>query len=101
MFALVGAALKRPAAGRAGLRVRLGDRGDGLPGYLKRFTVAYLPAGPGAARDAERLAVSLMQAMFRETPSLTESLIWLAVIEVGLPLAGGRAVTRREYVLEQ
>jgi hypothetical protein len=39
--------------------------------------------------------------LFRETPSLTKSLVSLAVI-VGVSLwLAARAVARREYVLEQ
>ncbi len=45
--------------------------------------------------------LSLIQEIFREVPTLTESLIWLAVITWCLPLAGRANVTRREYVLEQ
>ena len=44
---------------------------------------------------------SMMQALFRETPSLTSSLVWLAVILVVFLSAAARIVARREYVLEQ
>jgi len=37
----------------------------------------------------------------REIPSLSESLIWMAIIEVGCLWLAMRAVSRREYVLEQ
>jgi hypothetical protein len=45
--------------------------------------------------------LSLIQELFRETPSVVESVISLAII-IGLSLwLGGRAVSKREYVLEQ
>jgi hypothetical protein len=45
--------------------------------------------------------VSILQSIFRETPTLFESLIFLAIIEVGFLWLAMRTVTRREYVLEQ
>ena len=44
---------------------------------------------------------SMMQALFRDTPSLTSSLAWLAIILVVFLSAAARIVARREYVLEQ
>jgi hypothetical protein len=45
--------------------------------------------------------ISLIQGIFRETPSLAESLIWLAVILVAFLWAAAVSVERKEYVLEQ
>ena len=45
--------------------------------------------------------LSLIQDLFREVLTLTTSLTWLAVITVGCLWLASRAVTNREYVLEQ
>jgi hypothetical protein len=45
--------------------------------------------------------VSMIQGIFRETPSLAESLIWLAVILVVFLWLAAVSVERKEYVLEQ
>ncbi len=51
-----------------------------FPGYLKQFTVMYyLQAIVPHAMPSEGV-VSLIQGLFRETPSLLASLFWLAVI---------------------
>jgi ABC-2 type transport system permease protein len=101
VFALVGARLKRPLV--AGLIFALGWEPAVLlvPGYLKRLTVAYYlqalvrhdlpPDGPTAA----------LLRVLREVPSVATSLTGLAVITVLALWFAGRAVERREYVLEQ
>jgi ABC-type Na+ efflux pump permease subunit len=101
VFALVGARLKRPLV--AGLIFAFGWEPAVLlvPGYLRRLTVAYYlqalvrhdipPEGPTAA---------LLQVL-REIPSVATSLTGLAVITVLALWFAGRAVERREYVLEQ
>jgi hypothetical protein len=45
--------------------------------------------------------VSLIQGIFRESPSLTESLVSLAVILALFLWAAAVSVERKEYVLEQ
>jgi hypothetical protein len=45
--------------------------------------------------------MSLVQGIFRETPSLPESLIWLAIILLFFLWAAAVSVERKEYVLEQ
>jgi hypothetical protein len=45
--------------------------------------------------------MSLVQGIFRETPSLVESLIWLGVILLLFLWAAAASVERKEYVLEQ
>jgi ABC-type transport system involved in multi-copper enzyme maturation permease subunit len=84
LFALMGAALKRPLV--IGLVFAFGWEQLALviPGYLRRFTLAYH-----------------LQAVFRETPLATGSLFWLLAITAGCLLLATRAVERREYVLEQ
>ena len=102
LFALVGTAIRRPLM--AGLVFIFGWELVTLvmPGYLKRFTLAYylqtlvphsMPAGD---------AVSLLQgAVFRDPPSAGASIGALVVaIAVSLILAV-RIVEQREYVLEQ
>ena len=46
-------------------------------------------------------AVSVLMQMFQEVPSVAVSLVALAVITVVALWLAGRAVERREYVLEQ
>lgn len=101
VFAYVGARLKRPLV--AGLVFALGWEPAVLiaPGYLKRLTVAYyLQALVRHEMPQDSPASALLQ-IFREIPSLSTSLIGLAII-VGLGLwFAGRTIERREYVLEQ
>jgi ABC-2 type transport system permease protein len=102
LFALIGAAIKRPLV--VGLVFIFGWELVTLviPGYLKHFTLAYylqtlvphaMPAGD---------TVSLLQgAVFRDPPSVGASLFWLAfAIAASLALAV-RVVEDREYILEQ
>jgi len=101
VFAFVGARLKRPLV--VGLIFVLGWEPAILiaPGYLKRATVAYyLQALVRHEMPQDSPASALLQ-IFREVPSVSTSLVGLAVI-VGLGLwFAGRTVERREYVLEQ
>jgi ABC-type Na+ efflux pump permease subunit len=101
VFAFVGARLKRPLV--VGLIFALGWEPAVLiaPGYLKRATVAYyLQALVRHEMPQDSPASALMQ-IFREIPSVSTSLIGLAVI-VGLGLwFAARTVEEREYVLEQ
>jgi len=72
-----------------------------IPGYLKRLSVAYYLQALVPQAMPGNSPLSLIQELFRETPSLTKSLVSLAVI-VGVSLwLAARAVARREYVLEQ
>ncbi len=101
LFAAVGAWLKRPVL--TGLFFAFGWESFAMavPGYLKRFTVAfYVQALVPHAMPQDGL-VSLMQAFFREAVPALHSVAALAIIAAaGLALAA-RAVERREYVLEQ
>lgn len=101
LFALAGAALKRPLL--IGLIYVLGWEPlvMAIPGYLKRLSVAFYLQGLVPHAMPSDSPLSLIQDLFREIPSLTESLLWLGgIIGVSLWLAA-RAVTKREYVLEQ
>jgi ABC-type transport system involved in multi-copper enzyme maturation permease subunit len=101
VFAFVGARLKRPLL--VGLLFAFGWEQAALlaPGYLKRLTVAYyLQALVRHDMPQDTLRGALLQ-VFLEVPSLSTSLVGLAVI-IGVALwLAGRTVERREYVLEQ
>src|SRR2546430_1711440 len=101
VFALVGASLKRPLI--VGLVFAFGWETTVLmiPGYLKRLSVAYyLQALVPHAMPADS-SISSLLSLFQELPPLWVSLVSLTGITVlGLWLAG-RAVEKREYVLEQ
>jgi ABC-2 type transport system permease protein len=101
LFAFVGAKFKRPLL--AGLMFVFGWEQAALafPGYLKQFTVMfYLQAIVPHAMPNDGV-VSLIQGLFRETPSLPASLFWLAVIWAVALAWGARIVSNKEYVLEQ
>ena len=99
LFALIGAAIRRPLV--VGLVFVFGWELVTLvmPGYLKRFTLAYYlqTLVPHAMPTGD--TVSLLQgAVFREPPSVAASIAWLVVaIVVSLALAV-RVVEQREYV---
>jgi len=101
VFALVGTRLKRPLI--VGLVFTFGWEPAVLlfPGYLKRLTVAYYLQGLVTHEMPQDSAVSLLMQVFREVPSLTTSLLSLAVIVVFTLWLSWRAVEHREYVLEQ
>ena len=100
-FAFVGAAIKRPLV--VGLAFVFGWEPAmlALPGYLKRFTVAYYLQGLVPQAMPSDSAVSLVQSIFREIPTLTDSLIWMGIMEVGFLWLAARIVASKEYVLEQ
>ena len=101
VFALVGAVFKRPLL--FGLIFVFGWEllVLALPGYLKQFTVAYYLQGlvPHALPDDS--AISFVTRLFRDVPTLTESLVAMAAIALGCLWLAARTVARREYVLEQ
>jgi ABC-2 type transport system permease protein len=101
LFAFVGAAIKRPLI--VGLVFVFGWEPAmlALPGYLKQFTVAYYLQGLVPQAMPSDSAVSLVQSIFREIPSLPEAIIWMSAMEVGFLYLAARIVANREYVLEQ
>jgi ABC-type transport system involved in multi-copper enzyme maturation permease subunit len=101
LFAFVGAAIKRPLI--AGLVFIFGWEPAMLavPGYLKRFTVAYYLQGLVPQAMPNDSAVSLVQSIFREIPTMSDSVMWMTVMEVGFLWLASRIVTNKEYVLEQ
>ena len=101
VFALVGARLKRPLV--VGLVFTFGWETGVLlfPGYLKRLTVMYYLQALVPHAMPQDSAVNVLMQMFQEVPTVAVSLGGLAVITVVALWLAGRAVERREYVLEQ
>lgn len=101
LFAYVGAYFKRPLL--IGLVFIFGWEQTivAFPGSFKLFTVAHYLQGLVPHAMPNDSFASMMQALFRETPTLTSSLAWLAIILVVFLGAAARIVARREYVLEQ
>ena len=106
LFALVGAALKRPLL--IGLVFIFGWEPGVLfvPGYMKRLTVRYYMQGlaphtmPQGDDGALSSILSVLQAV-EVIPSTALSLTGLAVILIGGLALATWLVERREYVLEQ
>ena len=101
LFALVGTILKRPLV--VGLVFAFGweQLAMLMPGYLRRFTLAYYLQGLVPHAMPSDGVASIIQAVFTDSPTATTCLFWLAVA-IGLSLfLGQRAIERREYVLEQ
>jgi ABC-2 type transport system permease protein len=102
LFAFVGAQLKRPLL--TGLIWVFGWEPAALVipvGYLKNLTIAYYLQGLVPHAMPQDSAMSMIQSMFRESPSLVGSLAGLLVITTLCLFLATRAVERREYVLEQ
>lgn len=101
VFAFVGARFKRPLL--VGLIFIFGWEQVVLffPGYMKQFTVAYYIQALVPHAMPSDSVLSLIQGIFRETPSLATSLLGLATILVMFLSAAIWVVERREYVLEQ
>ena len=102
LFALIGAAIRRPLV--VGLVFVFGWELVTLvmPGYLKRFTLAYYlqTLVPHAMPTGD--TVSLLQgAVFREPPSVAVSIGVLVLAIVASLALAARVVEQREYVLEQ
>src|SRR5438045_7400592 len=100
VFAFVGARVPRPLV--AGLVLVFGWEQVALivPGYLRRFTVAYyLQSLVPHAMPADD-TVTAIQSLFAEPPSAVSSIGWLfGIMLVALWLAA-KALESREYVLE-
>jgi ABC-2 type transport system permease protein len=101
LFAFIGAALKRPLV--FGLLFVFGWEtfAMALPGYLKHFTVAYYIQGLVPQAMPSDTALSLIQSIFRESPTLPESIITITIVIAATLFLAGRITTNREYVLEQ
>jgi ABC-type transport system involved in multi-copper enzyme maturation permease subunit len=101
VFAFIGAKFKRPLL--IGLVFIFGWEQAALafPGYMKRFTVAYYLQGLVPHAMPNDGMISLLQGIFRESPSLGASLAWLFLIWAVFLAFGAWVVERREYVLDQ
>jgi ABC-2 type transport system permease protein len=101
VFAFIGARFKRPLL--IGLIFIFGWEQMALafPGYLKKFTVAYYLQAMVPHAMPNDGVISLIQGIFRDSPGLAESLIWLALILVVFLWLAAVSVERKEYVLEQ
>ena len=101
VFAFIGAQLKRPLL--VGLFFIVGWEIVvlSLPGYLKRFTVAYYLQSLVPHAMPQDNVVSALQSFFQDSSSPAGSLLALVVILVVFLALAARAVERREYVLEQ
>lgn len=101
VFAAVGAWIKRPVL--FGLFFAFGWENVAmlLPGYLKRFTVAFYTQSLVPHAMPSDSLLTILQSVFKESVSAVEAVATLLVLlAVALALAT-RAVERREYVLEQ
>lgn len=101
VFAWVGARFKRPMA--TGLVFTFGweQAVMVIPGYMRRFTVAYyLQSLVPHAMPSDGI-VSLFQSLFKDTPSLPVALTALFLISAAFLYMAVRIIESREYVLEQ
>ncbi len=101
VFAFVGTRLKHPLV--LGLVFAFGWEQFALfiPGYLRRFTVIYYLQALVPHAMPQDSAMSLLQAVFRATPSAGECILWLAVIWAVFVTLAAWTIEQREYVLEQ
>ena len=101
LFAAVGAWIKRPVL--VGLFFAFGweNFALALPGYMKRFTVAFYTQSlvPHAMPQDNLLAV--LQGLFKDNVSALQAGLTLVAMAVVALAVATRAVERREYVLEQ
>ena len=100
-FAFVGAFFKRPLV--IGLIFAFGWEQVAMvmPGYMRRFTIAYYIQSLVPHAMPSDGVVSILQGLFRDTPPVAVSLTWLTVYLVVFLYLAARTVERKEYVLEQ
>jgi ABC-2 type transport system permease protein len=101
LFAFVGAKFKRPLMIALFFVFAWENAAVLFPGYMRRFTIAHYLQGLVPHAMPSDSAVSLLQSVFQETPTLGTSIFWLAVIWAVFLWLAARTVERREYVLEQ
>ena len=101
LFAWVGSQFKYPLV--TGLVFAFGwEQGIMLvPGYLKRFTIAYYIQGLVPHAMPQDSALSILQVVSSDSLSVPMSLFWLGFIWVVFLVLAAWTVSRREYVLEQ
>src|SRR5688572_16526776 len=101
LFAFIGAFFKRPLV--IGLVFVMGweQTAMALPGYMKRFTVAYYLQALVPHSMPSDGVVSILQGMFRDTPPVSVCLFWLSAYVVVFLYLAARTADRKEYILEQ
>jgi ABC-type transport system involved in multi-copper enzyme maturation permease subunit len=101
LFAFVGAFFKRPLV--IGLVFVTGweQTAMALPGYMKRFTIAYYIQSLVPHAMPSEGVINILQGLFRDTPPAYVSLFWLALYLVVFLYLAARIVERKEYILEQ
>lgn len=101
VFGLVGARLRQPLV--IGLVFVFGWEPGVLllPGYLKRFTVAYYLQALVPHTMPDDSTVSALLQVFREVPTASASLAALGVITGAALWMAIRSVETRDYILEQ
>ena len=101
VFAFIGAWFKRPLL--VGLIFVFGWEQVilAVPGSFKLLSVAYYLQGLVPHAMPNDSFANMVQAIFREIPSLGSSLVSLGLIEVVFLYFAARIVANREYVLEQ
>ena len=100
-FAYIGARFKRPLMIALFFVFAWENAAMLVPGYLRRFTIAHYLQGLVPHAMPSDSAVSLIQSVFQESPSLTSAIFWLFVIWAVFLWLAARTVERKEYVLEQ
>jgi ABC-2 type transport system permease protein len=101
LFALLGAWLRYPLI--IGLVFAFGweQLAMLLPGYLRKFTVAYYLQALVPHAMPKDTALSFLQSVFAEGPSASSAIVWLFIFWVVALALAVLATERREYVLEQ
>jgi ABC-2 type transport system permease protein len=100
-FAFVGAKFKRPLMIALFFVFAWENAALLFPGYMRRFTIAHYLQGLVPHAMPSDTAVSLIQSVFHEIPTLGTAVFWLFVIWAGFLWLAARTVERREYILEQ
>jgi ABC-2 type transport system permease protein len=101
LFAFIGALMKYPLV--VGLMFSFGweQLAMLLPGYLRKFTIAYYLQALVPHAMPKDNALTFLQSVFADVPSVASAIAWLLVIWCLSLLAAIQAVERREYILEQ
>jgi ABC-type transport system involved in multi-copper enzyme maturation permease subunit len=101
LFALVGTMLPRPVI--SGLLFAFGWEQIAMlmPGYVRRFTLAYYLQGLVPHAIPSEGIASLLTYAFSDSPTAAVCLIFLGIALIVTLVLAMRAVGRREYVLSQ
>ena len=100
-FAFIGAKFKRPLMIALFFVFAWENAALLFPGYMRRFTIAHYLQGLVPHAMPSDSAVSLIQSVFQETPTLGTSIFWLAAIWAVFLYLAARVDEKREFVLEQ